>query len=530
MHSAKVVTSVQMREVEARSEKAGVPTSTLMENAGLAVAQRVRHHLGPLVGVPIVVLVGPGNNGGDGLVAARRLHGWGASVLVYVCRDRREADPQLASTAELDLTILHRSRDQDCHALRAVLESAHMVVDAVFGAGRIRPISGEIGGVFAALAEARAARPELRLLSVDVPSGLDADTGAVDPSTVPADVTVTLGCPKMGLFAFPGANAAGLLETVDIGLPAGVSSGVAVELMGPDWAREALPDRPLGAHKGSFGRTLVVAGSRGYVGAAALAAAAATRVGAGLVTLAVPESLRDAIASRVVEPTFILLPESAPGVVSSDAAETIVERLPSFDAMLVGCGLGQAPETRGLVETLLCSGHELPSTVVDADGLNALAMMGSQGGEWWTKLPSAVLTPHPGEMARLTGIDTGAVQRDRVGSAREAAAAWNKVVVLKGAYTAVARPTRGVMLSPFANPGLASAGTGDVLAGAVAGLLSHGLGLADAAALGVYVHGLAGQRVRDRLGEMGMIASDLLEALPLAIRELREGSAGRGTD
>ena len=253
MHSAKVVTSVQMREVEARSEKAGVSTSTLMENAGLAVAQRVRHHLGPLAGVPIVVLVGPGNNGGDGLVAARRLHGWGASVLVYVCRDRREADPQLASTAELDLTILHRSRDQGCHALRAVLERAHLVVDAVFGAGRIRPISGEIGEVFQALAEVRAARPELRLLAVDVPSGLDADTGAVDSATVPADVTVTLGCPKMGLFAFPGANAAGLLETVDIGLPAGVSSGVAVELMGPDWAREALPDRPLGAHKGSFG-------------------------------------------------------------------------------------------------------------------------------------------------------------------------------------------------------------------------------------------------------------------------------------
>ena len=275
--------------------------------------------------------------------------------------------------------------------------------------------------MFEALAVARGARPELRLLAVDVPSGLDADTGAVDPATVPADVTVTLGCPKMGLFAFPGAGTVGLLETVDIGLPAGVSNGVAVELMGPDWARETLPDRPLGAHKGSFGRTLVVAGSREYVGAAALAAAAAARVGAGLVTLAVPESLRDAIASRVVEPTFILLPESAPGVVSSDAAETIVERLPSFDAMLVGCGLGQAPETRGLVEAVLCSGHELPSTVVDADGLNALAMMGSEGGEWWTKLPSAVLTPHPGEMSRLTGVDTDAVQRDRVGSAREAA-------------------------------------------------------------------------------------------------------------
>ena len=327
----------------------------------------------------------------------------------------------------------------------------------------------------------------------------------------------------MGLFAFPGAGAVGLLETADIGLPPSVSDDVEVDLMGPEWAASALPERPMDAHKGSFGRTLVVAGSGSYVGAAALAASAAYRAGAGLVTLAVPESIRDALAARAPEPTFIPLPESSPGVASPDAADVILERLPRFDAMLVGCGLGQSPDTRRLVEALLFSGGRLPPTVVDADGLNTLAAMAAEGRRWWETLPPAVLTPHAGEMARLTETDAAALQGDRIDSARRHAQSWNKVVVLKGAYTVVARPDGGAMLSPFANPGLASAGTGDVLAGAVAGLLSQGVEMAQAASLGVYLHGLAGERVRDRLGGVGMVAGDLLPALPLAIRELGEG-------
>ena len=403
MHSTKVVTSGQMREIEVRSERAGVSTSELMERAGLEVARRALHHFGPLSGVPVVVLVGPGNNGGDGLVAARRLHGWGASVTTYVCRDRRPGDGRLAEAEESGLRVEHRAQDPAGGVLRAALEGAQVVIDAVFGAGRVRPMSGEMLAVFQALSRARAARSDLRLLAVDLPSGLYADTGALDPATVAPDVTVTLGCPKVGLLSFPGAGAVGVVETVDIGLPPGVSDDVRVELMGPAWAGDALPERPLDAHKGSFGRTLIVAGSGNYVGAASLAASAAYRAGAGLVTLAVPESIRDAIASRAPEPTFIPLPESSPGVVSPDAAPIIADGLPRFAALLVGCGLGQSPEARSLVEALTCSGGPLPPTVMDADGLNTLAAMAGEGRRWWDALPTAILTPHAGEMARLTG-------------------------------------------------------------------------------------------------------------------------------
>jgi hydroxyethylthiazole kinase-like uncharacterized protein yjeF len=514
----KIVTSEQMRQIEARSEQAGVSTDTLMEVAGLAVAKRVRHHLGPLVGVPIVVLVGPGNNGGDGLVTARHLHNWGARVLAYLCAERREPDPRLAIVHDLGLPILRASQDAGLARLKEALASAHMVIDAVLGTGRSRPVDGILKDILLELAQARARRGDLRVLALDLPTGLNADTGAVDPVCPAADVTVTLGYPKVGLFAFPGADRVGKLEVVDIGIPPGLDGDVRLELMTPAWARSALPRRPSSAHKGTFGRTLVVAGSRNYVGAAYLAATAATRVGAGLVTLAIPQSLQAAVAARAVEPTYLPLPESSPGVVSPEAINSIVEALPGYNALLVGCGLGQEANTRELVVRLLCSGAPLPPAVVDADGLNTLS--GDTG--WWERFSTrAIVTPHPGEMARLTGEPASAVQADRVGRAVESAVKWNKVTVLKGAYTVVAFPDGGAMLSPFANPGLASAGTGDVLAGAIVGLLSQGLTLENAAALGVYLHGAAGERVRGELGDTGMIASDLLPTLSRVLKELR---------
>lgn len=524
MPSLKVVTSAQMRRIEARSEEAGVSTDTLMENAGLEVARRVRHHVGHLEGVPILVLVGSGNNGGDGLVMARLLRRWGASVLVYLCRDRREADSQLARTVDLGVPVVHASRDERLTRLKTALESTHVVVDAVLGTGRVRPIEGRIEEVFSTLDDVGSRREDLTVLAIDMPSGLDADTGFVDPACPRADVTVTLGYPKTGMFAFPGADAVGRLEVVDIGIPPGLDDDVAVELMTDGSASALLPDRPSAAHKGSFGRTLVIAGSQSYIGAATLAASAATRAGVGLVTLAIPGSLQPAVAASVAEPTYMLLPESSPGVVSAEAADTIVEGLASFDALLLGCGIGQEPATKELVERLLYSGQALPPTVVDADALNILSAGAPQGGHWWTRFTgSAIMTPHPGEMARLTGGTVSSVEQDRIRTAVDAAESWNKVVALKGAYTVVGSPNGNAMLSPFANPGLASAGTGDVLAGIIAGLLSQGLSLEDAAALGVYIHGAAAERVRGELGDTGMIASDLLTALPLAIKQLRMG-------
>ena len=518
----KIVTSDQMRRIEARSEQAGVSTDTLMENAGLAVARRVRHHLGPLTGVPILVLVGPGNNGGDGLVTARHLNRWGARVVVYICRDRREPDPKLDIVRDMGLPVLHASQDDGLMRLKEALTSVHMVVDAVLGTGRVRPIEGTMKEIFLALGEAKTKRASLRILAMDLPSGLNADTGASDSVCPVSDVTVTLGYPKAGHYAFPGADKVGVLEIEDIGIPSGLDDDVALELMTPKWAGATLPQRPSAAHKGTFGKTMVVCGSRNYVGAAYLAATAATRVGAGLVAVAIPQGLQMAVAAKANEPTYLPLPELSPGVVSSEAVALISDNLSGYDALLIGCGLGQAPGTREMVESLLYSNRLLPPTILDADGLNIL----STSDCWWEKFTDrAIVTPHPGEMSRLTGESRKSMREDRVGLAIESAKKWNKVVALKGAHTVVAFPNGRAMLSPFSNPGLASAGTGDVLAGAIAGLLSQGLRLEDAAALGVFIHGQAGEEVRQRLGDTGMVAGDLLPELPRVIKGLRIGTA-----
>ncbi len=524
MPLTKIVTSEQMGRIERLSEEAGVSTDTLMEQAGLAVARRIYQHLESLDGVPLAVLVGPGNNGGDGLVAARHLHHWGAAVTVYLCLDRRQPDPNLDIVRERGVTVLSASDDPGLTGLNQVLDSARMVVDSVLGTGRARPVDGILKETLLAVSEAVVRRPDLTVLSVDLPTGLDADTGASDPACLTADVTVTLGHPKVGLFAPAAADKIGSLETVDIGLPPGLDDDIDLELMSSAWARSTLPLRPVAAHKGTFGRTLVVAGSCNYVGAAYLASAAATRVGAGLVTLAIPESLQAAVAARAAEPTYLPLPEVSPGVVSAEAVAVVLENLAVYDTLLLGCGIGQAPTTREMVETLLYGDSRLPPMVVDADGLNLLSVSDTKNSPWWQKFSSnAILTPHPGEMGRLSGESAERVQDDRIEVARETASRWNKVVVLKGAHTIVASPGGRAMVSPFVNPGLASAGTGDILAGAITGLLSQGLTLEDAAFLGVYLHGMAGELVRAEIGDTGMIASDLLPALPRAIKELREG-------
>ncbi len=515
----KVVTAEQMREIEARSEETGVSTDTLMENAGLAVARTARRIIGPLSGVPVLALIGPGNNGGDGLVTARHLRRWGASVTAYLCRERGIPDPKLVTAVAAGIKVVSASDDPHLSYLKATLESSHLVLDAILGTGRARPIEGVFKDILGALREARSRDPRLRLLSMDLPTGLNCDTGEVDPACVAADVTVSLGYPKRGHLAFPGADYTGALEIADIGTPSGLDSDVNLDLMGRDWAADVLPPRPRNSHKGTYGRAMVVAGSRNFLGAAYLAASAAARVGAGLVTIAIPESLVPSVASKAIEPTFLPLPESSRGVVSRHAAQIILDSLSGYSALLVGCGLGQAAETRQMVERLLLSDSALPPGVVDADGLNTLAHV----QDWWKLWPAnAILTPHPGEMNRLTHERA---RSERFAIALESASQWRKTVILKGAYTIVAAPNGRAMVSPFSNPGLATAGTGDVLAGAIVGLLSQGAPLADAASLGVYIHGEAGERVRSALGDTGMLAGDLLPELPKVIADLRSRHA-----
>ena len=515
----KIVTVEEMRRIEERCAQQGVPMDTLMENAGLAVARKARERLEVVRRTSLLVLVGPGNNGGDGLVAARHLWEWGTDVTAYLALPRSKHDPKLKFLPDIGVSVVSAEDDASFEQLDDLLGRAHLVIDALLGTGRSRPIEGTLAGVLSRLAKARAERVKMKLVALDLPTGLNADTGEADPLCPTADVTVALGCPKVGHFAFPGADRVGRLEVVDIGIPPSLADDVPQELITPERVLDALPRRPRNAHKGTFGRVMVIAGSSRYIGAAYLACMGAARSGAGLVTLAAPGSLLPVFASKLTETTFLPLPEKD-GALSPEASELVISEAHGYQALLAGCGLGQSPDTSAFLrQTLLTHRYSGPPMVLDADALNILSVV----PEWWLQLRGeAVVTPHPGEMSRLTGTNPGQINSDRLNIARRFAAQWDKVVTLKGAYTAVGSPDGRVLVSPFANPGLASAGTGDVLAGAIAGLLAQGASPFDAAVCGVYLHGAAGERVRAEMGEAGMMAGDLLPQLPRAIKQLRE--------
>jgi len=514
----KIVTVEQMLELERRSAAAGSPPEVLMESAGLAVAKGAAEFLGDIIGRSVLVLVGPGNNGGDGLVAARHLHDWGARIHLYLVNRKTQTDKNFSLDMERGMAWTDAAGDGDLSIFDKVLSSADMVIDALFGTGKIRPLEGTVKQMLERVSAAKESRPGLNILAIDLPSGLDADTGAVDPACLFADLTITLGYPKVGLFRFPGAARLGRLQIADIGIPAGLAEGINTELITTESARNLLPPRPLDANKGTFGRLLVVAGCINYIGAAYLACEGAMRVGTGLVTLATPKSLQPLLAGKLVETTYIPLPESEPGVIGKEAAPLVREQIASYDAMLLGCGLGQHPATVQFLGDLLFDGSLCTPLVIDADGLNML----SQITRWWQMLPGkAVLTPHPGEMSRLTGMPIPGIQKDRLEAARKAAIEWKQTVVLKGAHTVVASSDGQARISGTANPGLASAGTGDVLSGVIAGLMAQGLRPFDAATSGVYLHAMAGELVRAEVGEAGMVAGDLLPRLPLVIKRIK---------
>ncbi|MDH5695883.1 MAG: NAD(P)H-hydrate dehydratase, partial [Dehalococcoidia bacterium] len=395
------------------------------------------------------------------------------------------------------------------------------VIDALFGTGTTRPLGGLLLIVLDRVSKARKKQPGLRIIALDLPSGLNADSGAVDSGCLYADNTITLGFPKPGLFNFPGAERVGEITVADIGMPAHLAKKAAAEYITSEWAKSVLPERPIQANKGSFGRVLVVAGSINYIGAAYLACSGAIRVGAGLVTLATAASLQPILASKLTEVTYLPLPESRPGIISAEAVRPISQQFDQYNVLLIGCGLGQSQSAIKLIRSILLTRSKLPlpSLVLDADVLNTLA----NTPRWWNQLTTdAILTPHPGEMARLAGMTVEQVQSERAEVAKRMAAEWNKTIVLKGAHTVIATPQGQAKISPVANPGLASAGTGDVLTGAIAGLVAQGLSLFDAAACGVYLHGMAGEKVKARLGNAGMIATDLLPELPQVIKQLKE--------
>ena len=512
----KIVTVQQMRQLEEASAAEGVSTDTLMQNAGLAVAKEARKVLGRVAGSKVLVLVGPGNNGGDGLVAARLLQSWGASVTVYLTVPRPHNDRILQLAREAGVVTISASDDSNLKALDKELAGSRLVIDAVLGTGRSRPLDGVVKEAMLRLNTSRASRGNMTVVALDQPTGMDADTGQVDPACAQADLTLTFGYPKVGHFKFPGGGKLGRLKVVDIGVPDHLAQDINLELLTSEWVKDRLPLRPPDAHKGNFGHALIVAGSRNYVGAAYLAAQGAARVGPGLVTLASPQSIYPILASKLTEVIHLPLPDDQDGRFHPDAAQIVRQNLHQYSSLLVGCGFGLSEGLVQFLETLLFakSRPTLP-VVVDADGLNSISKIEN----WWRDLQCpAVLTPHPGEMATLTGVSTADIQARRIETAQEWAKRWNKVVTLKGAYTVIATPEGTCRISPFANPALASGGTGDVLTGIIAGLLAQGLSPEDAACCGVYLHGAAAE-----MGDAGTLAGDLLPVLPRVIKAVKEG-------
>ncbi len=537
-----------MSAIEQSSERAGVSLDTLMENAGLAVAQAARDELGGVAGARVVVLVGPGNNGADGLVAARHLSRWGGEVVCCLLTRRPALDPKLGLALRYGVESISSPDDG---TLKALLRRSRLVIDAVLGTGRSRPLEGSIRNAMLALqnlsvhpSEPGAHRPSLPsryspahrhnsesrnsplLLALDLPTGLNADTGQVDPACPRFDATLALGYPKAGLLRFPGAERAGRLRTLDIGVPPGLQEeqSVDVEMLTSSWVSSQLPPRPLDSHKGSYGHALVVAGSRPYAGAAWLASQASVRTGTGLTTLASPEGVYPIVAAKGAEAIHLPLPQDERGRIHPTAASVIGESGRRFTAALAGCGMGWSDGTTEFLRRLFQETHGrlagLP-ILIDADGLNNLS-----GIKNWRSLVNAhpILTPHPGEMSTLTGIPVPHIQADRESVAREWAQRWDSTLVLKGAHTIIASPGEPLRIAPFANPGLATGGTGDVLGGVIVSLLAQGLAPPIAAAMGVYLHAAAGESITARLGRTGMAASDLLGALPFTIASLRRDS------
>ncbi|MGE0601948.1 MAG: NAD(P)H-hydrate dehydratase [Dehalococcoidia bacterium] len=515
----KLVTAAQMRELEAAAIAAGSSEAQLMEEAGLAVAQEAWMMLGTLEGRRIVVLAGPGNNGGDGLVAARHLAEWGADLTVYMPKGHR-VEERLEEVRAREVTVIDGREDPGQAALDSALVGCDMVIDGLLGIGQERPLEdGEpIADALLKVAAARASYQPPKLVAIDLPTGVNADSGAVDPKTVEPDMTVTFGLPKVGMYQAPASGILGKVQVIDIGIPRAAQDQVQLELLTARWVRSNLPGRPEDANKGTFGKVLVVGGSRRYIGAVNLTATAAYRAGAGLVTVATTQAITNAVAASAAEVTWLPQPETEDGSLPGATAVALRNEWHNYRAAVVGPGLGDNSETRAFIWAALPDLATLENgCVIDADALNALATM-PDGAE---RVPAnAVLTPHPGELARLMNTTVPGILSRRLAVAGEAAARFGCTVVLKGAHSVIASPDGRTSLSPFANPLLATAGSGDVLAGIVAGYLAQGAAPFEAACLGVYLHAAVGEVMREEYGSAGLLAGEIAARLPGVVKDV----------
>ncbi len=491
----------------------GVPGLVLMENAASAVMAEMEKFFDGLEGVRVGIICGKGNNGGDGLALARRLRVRGVAVRVALFASfgavEGEAKVNLSILRKMDVELAPKASTR---ALLDILSWSDVLVDALLGVGLSSPLKGAYARAVDMINAS--GRP---VVAVDVPTGIDADTGVVMGTAIKADLTVTMALLKRGLVLYPGAEYAGTVRIADIGIPREVieKEKVTISLLDHGAVRGVLSNRVPDAHKGDFGHLMVIAGSPGKAGAAIMAAEGALRTGAGLVSVATPNNLVPIVQARIAEAMCVPSAESIEGTLGFGSEEELLKAMGKMSACAIGPGLSTHYETVQAVRNLI-QRTTIP-LVIDADGLNALVGF----TDILKKIKaSVIMTPHPGEMGRLLGISSEDVQKDRIGIASKFAKKHNVTVVLKGAATVVATPRGWVYINSTGNPGMASGGTGDVLTGMIGGFLAQGYGASQAACLGVYLHGRAGDLAAKEKGEAGMIAGDLIEKIPEAIKEM----------
>jgi hydroxyethylthiazole kinase-like uncharacterized protein yjeF len=511
----KVVTAKEMQELDRlASAQYKIPTAQLMERAGEQLLAAARAYLGSLDGKRIVIAAGKGNNGGDGLVLARLLREHPCTVETYLAVDgatlRGLAGEQWQRLRQAGGRTFDRAEWPLDH-FRLAAAGADLIVDALLGTGLTAPVEGAYAELISAINTAGAP-----VLAVDLPSGINADTGAVMGVAVTATLTVAFALPKLGLLLYPGAGHAGRVIVADIGIPKAAVEQVApaVEQITPASIRRVLAPRAPRQHKGDFGHLLVIAGSEGKMGAAAMCAIGALRAGTGLVTIAVPRSQNAVIQALVMEAMSAPMAETVDHTLAETALPALVQLAGGKRAVALGPGLSLHADTQALVCALA---PKLPCPlVIDADGLNAIA--GRETATTSRPAPT-VLTPHPGEMARLLGCTVDHVEADRPSAAREGARRYRAWIVLKGAHTLLADPDGRLWINTTGNPGMATGGTGDVLTGVLGGLLAQSIALPNAATAAIFLHGLAGDLAARHTGEAGLIARDLIAQLPAAFRQ-----------
>jgi hydroxyethylthiazole kinase-like uncharacterized protein yjeF len=513
----RLVSSQQMRAIDRRAiEKIGMPGLELMENAGRGIAHFIKDIFsGETKGSRVAIFCGRGNNGGDGYVIARYLNTWGATVQVFLLAERSQIEGDaLTNLQKIEQIGLRMTRIGAKDAL-PILSGIDLIVDGIFGTGFHGEVEPGIAKVIDYLNTS-----EIPILAIDTPSGLNNDTGEVAGACIKSTHTATLALPKIGQYFYPGRGQCGHIKIIDIGMPAEAVAGeeALINLTTSGEVKQMIPDRKPTSHKGDCGKLLIIAGSVGLTGAATLAAGAAIKSGAGLVTVGTPKSLNDILEIKLTEVMTKPLPEiKNRRCLAIRSHGLILEAIKAADAVCLGPGVGRNHETMELFRRLVA---KLPKpAILDADGLFAF----SGKPELLRECPAdLVLTPHAGEFARLSGKPIEVILADRLGCATAFAKEIGKVVLLKGAPTLVASPDGRVFVNPTGNAGMATGGAGDALTGVIGALLALGIGGLNAAVCGAYLHGLAGDLAQKSIGTFGMVAGDIVNALPKAFRIIKD--------